>query len=474
MKRANLVLVFFLVFPLVSPCMISVEEAAQKIREFEGNPSYPLRYIGLDYELTEEQMGGTGPKMPWPCYFFVKDDPQAPMNVCYFVDPYTGQIIFRWDRHTDFGILSHQEGNISNMITPQQAYEIAKNFILAHNPDVNLSNYEVLISFPQLTPSGGVEIPKLPYSPNLIWQLYWADIYFIFQKRLKDANGNLSWQIGDEACTFQITMDSETGKIGQYLQRRYPINVASTPQISGEQAEQMALGAFNSPPYSPYVSYAEVEKKELNLMWNDVPPNCFALIWRVYVKTYTVYDEYRIALGTQEAPRIWEVVIDANSGEIYRVMSFLGSAGKVSPSKEQREKFKKAPRVQIPWLIIEEEHNNIIKPIQYKGKFFIEDWQAGSLGVRVIKEGDSVFLLYKNRKAKLSKADVLSKNGKLFVSLDSVMKISDYQAKYVSKGRTIYLQRKNVKEEKAKGILGGTLSLSALSYALWKFLRILA
>jgi hypothetical protein len=62
----------------------------------------------------------------------------------------------------------------------------------------------------------------------------------------------------------------------------------------------------------------------------------------------------------------------------------------------------------------------------------------------------------------------------LYVPLNSVLKIAGYEAKYGLKEKAIYIKKVNKEKEKVKGAIGGVLSLSALSYVLCKFLRILA
>jgi hypothetical protein len=68
----------------------------------------------------------------------------------------------------------------------------------------------------------------------------------------------------------------------------------------------------------------------------------------------------------------------------------------------------------------------------------------------------------------------LIKDGKIYVPLNAVLEIAGYEAKYGQKEKAIYIHKKGEKKEKAEGISAGMLSLSAISYVLWKFLRILA
>lgn len=68
----------------------------------------------------------------------------------------------------------------------------------------------------------------------------------------------------------------------------------------------------------------------------------------------------------------------------------------------------------------------------------------------------------------------MKKDGGLYVPLNAVLEIAGYEAKYGQKEKAIYIHKKGNKKEKVEGAIGGTLFLSALSYVLWKFLRILA
>jgi len=471
MKRATLfIIISFLV--QLGWSMLDINEAMERVRQFEGSPTLSLRYVGLDQELTWEETGGEEPVLPWPCYFIETVD----KNRCYEVDPYTGQIVLWADRVAIGPTLDYdrQMGNrdISQMISPAQAYASAVNFIKSHDPGFNPDNYEVRVFYGYVEPSGARIGKFIEYNHSLSWSVYQSWISFSFQKVLYDAEQEKIPHLGD---TISIEMDSETGNVYKYVRRNFQLNVSLVPEISRAQAEQIALGVFHSEPFSPYVSYAEVVRVNKGMAWVDVPPNCFAYVWVIDVNTYSDDPAYQEEVGAPYDPYGWKVTIDAHTGQVLTVESYLGAVGKgVSPNNEKIEKFKRASKVQVMPRIIKDS-KPLFGVLKENGKYYITSGQAWAFAVVVEEKGKEVFLKkYNGEKNKLIAKEVIRKNGKVYVPLEEVLKIAGYEAKYVPNENAIYIKKVNKEKEKVKGAIGGTLSLSALSYALWKFLRILA
>ena len=207
----------------------------------------------------------------------------------------------------------------------------------------------------------------------------------------------------------------------------------------------------------------------------DVPPNCFAYVWVIDVNTYSDDPAYQEEVGDPYDPYGWAITIDAHTGQVLSVSPYLGAVGKgVAPNKEKIEKFKRASKVEImPRIVMDSKP--LFGAIKENGKYYITSGQAWVFAVVVEEKGEKVFLKkYNDKKGKLISGDIVRKNGKVYVPLDEVLKIAGCEAKYVPKENAIYIKKVDKEKQKVKGAIGGGLSLSALSYVLWKILRILA
>ncbi|MBC7328605.1 hypothetical protein H5T87_10935 [bacterium] len=104
--------IFFLLFALTPFVwgMISMDEAMPKVRQFEGIPDLQLIYVGLDHELTAEEVCSDVEKaqLPWPCYFIkTTSTPTSPLR-CYKVDPYTGEVTYWSDADNEEPIYNRE------------------------------------------------------------------------------------------------------------------------------------------------------------------------------------------------------------------------------------------------------------------------------------------------------------------------------------------------------------------------------
>lgn len=471
MKQVKFLVTLLFFLPAFSWGFLSAEEAAQRVRQFEGDNGLLLKYLGVDRGLSEDERKETSTPLPWGCYVFETNYPTPALDKCYYVDPFTGQIILWIDRTIRVKGLKRMRDEASknkgDMVSPQQAYISAINFIQSHYPGFNPMGYEVYVWKNYLTEDGGNASKMVPYTQDLTWEKYQVWISFSFLKVVGDAQGE---KIIDPGEAFYVDIDSETGEVFKCLSRQFPLQCPPTFNITREQAEQIALGVFHSPPFSPYVSYAEVEKAGKSFALVDVPPNCFTPVWIVDVNTYSNNEEYQNQVGAPYDPYGWYVGIDANSGEVYEIGAYLGAVGDgVQPTEEKIEKFKKAPKVEIP-IRIKKDERPFLMPVIIQGKFYLKGEQCWLLGVVLEEKGKDVYLCYNNTKEKLTLSEFQRKDGKIYVSLESALKIAGYSYKYVPKERAIYIEKISKKKQKEGAIAGG-LSLSVLVYAIWKFLK---
>ena len=482
MKNMKLLLIVWLLSSL-SWGMIDVNEAMQKVREFDANPNLQLEYLGVDQDLSDEERFGIIPPLPWPCYFFTTA-PGSEVDRSYIVEPYTGQVVFWRDEKRDSAVWdperSYEFGRVANqMITPQQAYNLAINFIQTHDPAFVPNDYEVLVYDEQIDETGGVVGGYKPYNPDMGWGLYQRSILLSFRKKLFDTAGDIIIFDGD-SC--EVELDSESGQVVSYQRRNFPLNITLNPDISQSEAEEIALSAFNQAPFSGYVNYAEIKGIEKEIIWVNVPPNCFAYVWVIEVNTYTADQSAEAIFGSLDDPQGWQVKIDAHTGEVYSIERYMGAVqGGVNPTEEKKKRFEKAKQKKVARILKLRINNEVsslypefCRGTKIRNKVYIEKQQIWLFHVAVDDKGQSIVLKHDGKRYNINPTKVLRKNEKIYVLLDEVLKIAGYEAKYVPNENAIYIKKVNKEKEKVKGAIGGTLSLSALSYALWKFLRILA
>jgi hypothetical protein len=474
--RKSLLLILIIAFALpVGWTMLSVEEAKEKIRQFEGNPSLEVQYIGLDDEgviplIWEETSWFIGDVYPWPCYVFAVPYAGSPFKRYYTVEPFTGEICQMTDVYMEKNL--RWEGTVEEMITPQQAYNSAVEFLRRLRPDFDPSQF-VVYTYRFAPP--GVDDDQDTYvfnsnSPSSwSWLKFQKDISVFFRKPYIDPQGVRRSNTASPIWVVEI--DSVTGQVWSFWGRGFPTNINPIPSLSAVEAEQIALSIVAQ----RNVYYAEVSPPTVLTLVSgpsDTPSSFGHLAWRI---------ELSIKETEDSSPMREIFFIDAHTGELVDEVFLLGG-GNVNPTKEKIERFQKAKSStnKNNFLIINEKQGNaqrsiIIYPQSHKGRFYIRYDQAWLFGVLVEEQNGQVILAYKTKKAKLGSSSILNRNGKKYILIDDILRLAGYEIKYSPKDKTMYIERKNKdRKEKAEGAIGGTLSLSALSYALWKFLRILA
>ena len=210
-----------------------------------------------------------------------------------------------------------------------------------------------------------------------------------------------------------------------------------------------------------------------------MPPSHQRLMWNIGIYTSSSNPQYQEDFGSPDEPRWWGVSVDAHTGEVLGEIlpGGLEKGATIARDEKKLKEFLKAKNIKTSWKVIDgdkEGYNVKLYPLVNGKRFYIRIEQAWIFGVFGKREKEGVVLSYHNKVLKLGRKDVLERDSGLYVPLNAVLKISGYEAKYGQKEKAIYIHKKGKKEEKAEGAIGGTLSLSALSYALWKLLRILA
>jgi len=470
--RKSFLLLLILVLLPKAFSMLSVEEAMDKIRQLEGMPDLKLVYLGLDVELGDDFEFSLPPNvylsvgehsiLPWPCYVFKTDYQDNSICRYYVLDPLTGQIT-QWCN--PLAVVSPNQGSVEDVLPKEQFIQSAIDFIKKWHNDFDPSLYHISAQVPAINLATG--------------ETFYTPTQFVMF-RIPPSTSQSGLRIINKLSLFAIRMDSTTGQVVSFFGWHFlPVSVSLTPTISAEQARDIALNLISNRPEFPYIDYADAEVYGLAILMDASCPNYQRLTWGIGVYTCSDNPQYQEDVGSPEHLLWWGISVDAHTGEVVdfqKGLGLLGKGGKAEITKEKLERFKKAAQMKTDWKLmwkVWEGYEQVMYLVTKGRKFYITPEQAWKLAVFTEEKESEVELKYKDKKVKLNPNDVLRKDGKLYLPLEAVLKVAGYSAKYVPKERTIYIEKINKKKEKAQGAIGGGLSLSALGYAFWKFLKLL-
>ncbi|MBC7327671.1 hypothetical protein H5T87_06110 [bacterium] len=441
---------FFLFLCLVCPfawSFLTVYEAEQAIREFEGIPGLQLKYVGLsteqfgsDEELIECEVFSP---VPWPCYLFETDYPDRLYDRYYTVEPFTGKVLVWGDAKLHDAEPS--PSSVDEMLTPQEIYNLAVNYIKTRICDsFEPSQYQVKIFYgfwkyfiynpdnPQPWPTST--------EPRSAIEVH-------FTHYVTDGAGD---RIIDHRAYFSLLIGACTGNLIKFYYRYFPIDISLVADIGFDEAREIALDSaalLNPPP-----TYAEVRLLGKGIVFTgDVPPDCISYVWGFNIMLYYSGD------GERSPHReSWDLNVDAHTGEVWWLWQVLGSSGD-EPTREKIEEFKKisglSKKMQSKWnwkAVIRNGDVSLFFPYLDRNKFYIRVEQAWLFAVSTKEEGKNVVLEHKGKKTELTSKVILRRNGKTYVPLDEVLKLAGYSARYVPKEKTIYIEKKNEKKKEHK------------------------
>lgn len=471
MRKIFFVLLLGVILPPALP-MLNVEEAMAKIRQLENIPDLKLKYLGLDTELEGEELGilpvdlllGDDSAMLWPCYVFKTDYPDNSMLRYYVFEPATGQII-QW--YNPLAKVSPRQGEVSQMISKEEAIQSAIDFIKKWHPDFTPSQYIIGVG-EYIDPSTGEK-----YYTSTI------RVYF----RPPSSTNEQGWEVLNRLTYFSLRLDSTTGNVVSFFGWHIPLSIPITPTLTKEQVEEIAFNALYNSPYFPYMDYASPARAAPRLLVIlDTRPPYQRLIWTAFMGTYSNNPLYQEEVGSPEQSMEWYACVDVHTGEVVlfgRLSELLVTGSEIKPDKEDfRKAVEKSAKMEARWRVMKKDSEGnqlVLYPLMQGTKAYITIEQAWFFSVSGEEKDGALILRYKDKELKLGSKDIVRKDGEIYIPLDVVLNMAGYSAKYGSREKAIYVTEKaKQKEEKTRGAIGGGLSLSALCYVIWKFLKLLA
>jgi hypothetical protein len=174
------------------------------------------------------------------------------------------------------------------------------------------------------------------------------------------------------------------------------------------------------------------------------------LRWNIGIYTSTSNPKYQEDFGSPDEARWWGVSVDAHTGEVLGEIlpGGLEKGATIARDEKKLKEFLKAKNIKTSWKVIDgdkEGYGVKLYPLVNGRRFYIRIEQAWIFGVLGKREKEGVVLSYHNKVLKLGKKDVLERDGELYVPLNSVLKISGYEAKYGQKA--IYIKKVNKEKD---------------------------
>jgi len=397
--------------------LLSLEEAREAVRRFEGVSDLRLQYVGIDWSKHRISV------WKWPCYLFLADGPNV-SRVGYAVDPYTGQIMRRTDYRVPVGYRADHSSKkpVADMVSAQQAYQSITRFIQAQEPGFDPAKYQTIIS----VQNGHYA----PYRSDIRFEDYDPDISFQFSREITNATGEKIWLPTDYAYGV---LHSETGQVGEYRRINFPLTAPLEPQITEDQAKRIALGVMRrlGKPY------AQVERLRLRFQENANYPDCVLLCW---------------AIGVGYAEENWEegksllltgvgIVVHAVTGEVLTLIpgwpldDLFGQ-----PTREEIEQFRQMPPVEPPWSIdVAGRLGGAVfypPPYVHHERLYVKPTFAWLCGVRV-EETEGGFQLKGVHQVRMGMGQTLEHDGERWLPLDAVAEASSAKVEWDPVGRSL-------------------------------------
>lgn len=463
---------------------ITVEQAKQAIIQWSGRGNLQITFWDPEEYIAGQgthpgRSAGGGIKGIHPtahdryvqCYGFFVDDPNPDKKYSgrVWVDSYTGAVV-----EIEKDNFKVREGNISDMLSPQQALSIAREAVASYFPNVPIYSFEDVVFFePDMSGNGS-------------WAYYEDYIRIIFYKSYVTQEGK---KVDIDFQYARATIDSQTGEVWDVSAVYEPLERDPLPSLTVEEAVQSLVSYL----YALGAQYVEVG---LGPLYPDYPYT-ISPAWRLEKESPN--GPQRVGIGIfcylenppdnpQLFPCPWIFCfVDGDTGEvIYGEFTDIGVPKSALQKASTPSVFFNGKEVKT-------------KPLLKDGKLYINIKDLKAMGLNIEKKGEAYTISFRGNKATLLGKEILKKGKDVFIKGDSLSRLKGIITLYNKEGKRFHIVVANEKSYKRglkersllqKGkkkqsssyftgefsraaIIGGGLSLSALSYAVWKFLKLL-
>jgi len=405
--------------------LLTVEQAMEAVRRFEGDPQLSLKYRGLGWGRGRQYFTVL-PPLFWPSYAFSLGEviPGRP-RLYWNVDPYTGQVLTRVDSRVIQQWRQRPKAGktVKDMIPPDRAFRNALSLVRRWEPDFDPLPYDPYIVAP------GYQ----PYKPGTIFQEYGEYIMLLFKKR-EESVASAPQPLYSPTDFVRIQMDAETGEVGLYFRAKYPLNVSLEPTISVDEAKGIAVGYMNRPD----IGYAQAETATLLLFPNASYPDTTLLCWVVGV-AYVSAEEVEPGESSYMLGRL--VLIEAHSGTILGHTWYQTETGFFRPSEGDIHRFHSTPRPKDPVFVNVAGHTvgELLcypPPMLRENRFYVRRTFAWLMGVRV-DDTERGYHLSGVQEGFVPFADTIESDGERWLPLEAVAEASSAKVEWDPAGRSL-------------------------------------
>ncbi len=486
MKRANFIILLLAVSPLLMGGVgypedeyaigpITKEQAKQAIINWAGRTNLNIVEVPQEEIFTSDaepigKCAAGGLKGIHPtahgayatCYAFDVGDPNPDHKYSLFVyvDSYSGAIarVYKGEREV-------REGTIADMLPPQQAINLARQLVASYFPNIPVYSFEGVETSPKITSDGS-------------WEEYDFGIDIWLYNRVQTPAGEEV-----ELCIQEVfvAIDAWTGRVDHIDVTYEPLEINPVPTLTMEEAIQ-SLISYLYGLGADYVEIIDVRDKWFIARESPNGPQRLFMIVNCFVTEpldSNIFPSNFLTCG-----------VDGYTGEIVWG-NFVFWSGFPLPEREKK--------ATSPSLFFDGREKKA-KPILKGKKIYLNIEDIKQLGFKVEKTEDGYAVSYKEEKATFGADELLKQGSEVFIEGGSLSKLKGVMTYYIEETKQFHIWIKNEKayqrgvEDRQKlgkgkslpksppspqkgkvkpssGVIGGTLFLSLIGYALWKFLR---
>jgi hypothetical protein len=415
------------------------------------------------------------------CYAFSVSDPNSDgkYNGMVYVDSYTGEIV-KFTTGRQFEV--EWQGDTSQMLPPNTIVNLADNYVNSYFPNIPLNEFQrsVFYSSEEQLSEESWTMKSYNLNEGQSWQAFSPLIHVGYSKSLTTAEGE---KIFVDFQKIFVTIDSITGRLCEIICVYEPIQVATQPTISSEEAAEIVLSHFYGLGYQN-VSFPQSEFSQAGWSIKCEAPNGPQRLSRCF----------EVEVWTNDMPQMFLVEVDGHSGEIWAGDASMGAP--VSKEEYARKVYKGYLVVVFNGRVMKPLH----EPFIQRDQLFISLEDLKAMGFKLSKRTSGYIISFKGGIITLTGRDVVRREGREYIKADKLKGIKNIMVEYDKILRRINIWCKNEKayksaqeiakktggtahsapqsqrkkSERIPIILSGGLSFSAICYLFWRLIYILA
>jgi len=473
---------------------ITVDQAKQIILNWAGRGNLEIELAPV-YEWDEHPARECA-GVPWlgqdvkpylnQCYvFYIKDNnPDHKYTGRVVIDSYTGNIVSFSTQH-QFQLID-KKGDIANMLPPQTIVNLAKQYVASYFPNIPLEQVE-LQGIAYAGPPTPVDGGEMSGPDNFFfsvkgeepWKAYSGSVIVMWENFLHYGDVCIDMRLQQ----VSVELDSETGQLCELKCVYEPLEINPQPTLSDQEVEEIVLSHFYG------LGYTDVSI-ERDYGWS---------ITRIAPNGRQVLSKWLDILAYTSDGTMWAfwVKVDGHTGEIWQGSMSLGGL----PPNPSSSGSSKTSSLKVKFDGKELKLSS--SPVRKNGKLFLAVADIQKMGIKLNKLGKGLVLLFRGQKVSVDNKDILTQGKNRYVNVAVLGKIKNMMVNYNEnlgslniwvKNEKAYNEAKTVAEKLKKNmpkppanenlrprktsanpsLVGGGLSLSALGYAVWKFLKLLS